>query len=301
MKKESQTALPETLSKYFSLNENNIIAFLNRKLYANQPEYFNDLFDSSYLNIPYSKIEFKDIESLFDTVEERKKGEIEYSIDPLNYTKQFINALYAIWNSRHGTICMTGNINSDLMWAHYTNNEGFLIQFNRKCFPAHYGVPKPITYVNNIKSTLDAITQNFLSFSENCLIKKKCWKYENEYRFLVTPPTLNCFVTTGRFSNENHQYERESRLIDYPKEAIIKIVLAFNFFDAINSTKLSKGSYRVIFQSKDSILKSCLLNNIIENKIATELIMMDPMKSKLKPKSINITPFEGTSYEIHWL
>jgi hypothetical protein len=34
---------PTSLSKYFSLNENNVSAFIQRKLYASMPEHFNDL------------------------------------------------------------------------------------------------------------------------------------------------------------------------------------------------------------------------------------------------------------------
>ena len=190
---------PEFICKYYSMNERNVSALLSNRLFVSSPDQLNDIFDTLFLRIEVHPSQFEIYKSLTESV--GLKIDKEQFINSLQYRIMFRNTLFAIWNSSIGIFSTTDDPLNDLMWAHYTENEGFLVQFDYKRFPDNFGKPIPISYLNNEEFQTTKSNNLFEELFINALLKKKIWNYENEYRFLVSPIKLNYFLTTGRFSN----------------------------------------------------------------------------------------------------
>jgi len=144
---------PITLSKYYSLNHNNISAFLNNSFYIAQPENFNDLFDFNPFAIDFSNFEFEDIERIF-LISERPAEFNKFMVDSKAYMNSIKNTVYLIWTQNFGVFCLTAQRDNDLMWAHYSDNNGFLIEYDYSKFPINFLGPFPINYIPE-KSKLD--------------------------------------------------------------------------------------------------------------------------------------------------
>lgn len=292
----SELKYPESLSKYFTLNENNVSAFIQRKLYASAPEFFNDLFDSFYLNLDFNELTFEMISKAFDA-NEVESGRVEFELDKERYLKKMRNTCFAIWNAHCGIICMTDNDTNDLMWAHYTNNEGFLIEFDYTQFPKSFESPCPVNYIPSNKMLKILSKDVLLSLYVNSLLKKAIWKYENEFRFIVHDSLNRSFLTSGRFSNEDHNYIKASRLIQYPSKAIKKVILGFKFFNNFLVEPTPEG--KIVDFGNKGIIHKALIDNLIENNIRTEWIHIDLSSLNLLCKTIEISKLSGTTYKLN--
>jgi hypothetical protein len=286
---------PDSLSKYYSVNENSVASFIQRQLFVSTPESFNDIFDSLYLKLDYNKITFEKISRFIEPLDlDRENADFEK--DKEKYITKFRNTLFAIWNAHCGIICMTENKTEDLMWAHYSNNEGFLVEFNYTLFPENFGSPCQINYVPLNEMLKLSNGDIFLSLYINSLLKKEIWKYENEYRFIVHDIINRSLLTSGRFSNESHDYEKESRLVKYPELAIKKVILGLKFFNNFLVDTKHK-EYTLDFSKKGLVHKS-LIDNLIENKILIEWIYIDSKNLQLESKAITISKVSGTIYKL---
>lgn len=174
---------PDTLSKYYSINECSIESIENNNFYVSQPEDFNDLFDTAYNILDFNQLYLNCILSLSPKNQEEN---IRHHWE--THKEFFINSIkkdsYRALLARFGILCTTENKLNELMWGYYNNNEGFLLEFNYKEFPKNFHGPFPINYVK----TIDKIKTNnidHLTFLLQSNIKKDIWKHENEYRFLV--------------------------------------------------------------------------------------------------------------------
>lgn len=121
---------PTTLSKYYALNNNSVLAFVNHQFYVSHPEDLNDLFDFHLDLIDFSNHEFSHVEMLFTEGQEREEARKEFQNNKTLFFEKVRNSLYGIWISLFGILCMTEDKSNDLMWAHYTNNRGFLLEFD---------------------------------------------------------------------------------------------------------------------------------------------------------------------------
>lgn len=205
---------PEFLCKYYSISERNVSAAISRKIFVSSPDLLNDLFDTLFIKIEVDKSHINIYRALMGNVDlEIDEGKFNNS---QQYRESLRNSLCAIWTSKTGILCTTDDPVNDLMWSHYTNNEEFLIQFDYNQFPINFGEPIPINYLTNEEFSEYKYPNTFLQLYVNSLLKKHEWKYENEYQFLVHPKDDKTFLTTGRFSNEDHiEYPKESRLQTY--------------------------------------------------------------------------------------
>jgi len=288
---------PTTLSKYYSLNHNNINAFFNNSFYVAQPDNFNDLFDFNLFAIDFSSFDFEDIERMFPAYNKQKALDL-FNKDPKEHLNSIKELAYKKWIEKFGILCLTESINNYLMWAHYSDNAGFLVEFDYSKFPPNSLGPFPINYVlKKHKLNLRKINV-LLGFFMESLTKKQIWDYENEYRFFFYPPNKkSVFQVTGRFSNDEFNFEKQERFISYPKEAIVKVILGFNFFgNALE--RLEEYQYRVNLQDNKSSMKIYLLNKLIKDEVTVELIGQNMDKYELIPIPIKITPINGTVFEI---
>jgi hypothetical protein len=285
---------PEYLCKYYSINERNVSAVIARKIFVSTPDLLNDLFDSLYLNIKAdtSQIDqYSDFANAFkDTFDEVRFKESE------EYREEFRINLFYYWNANTGILSMTEESTNDLMWAHYTDNEGFLLQFDYELFPDNFGKPVPISYLEPYEFSEYQVSNLFHELYVNSLLKKNIWVYENEYRFIVLPKNDQPFLTSGRFSNEAFdEHLKESRLQTYPKESVKKIILGFNFFK-----KIISDENKINFGKPGGLLKKTLYDFAHKENIDMQMLKMDTKKMVFTPVDFELKPIIGLEYEIIW-
>ena len=294
IKPSKEIIYPTTLSKYYALNKNNIHTLVNSEIYACRPEEFNDMFDSNFLLVDFRNVSFAQIMGIFTGVDLIRMRD-QYDNDPQGFMDRFRNNTYSDWNERSGISCFTTNQLNELMWAHYTMNSGYLIEYDYSLFPKNMTGPYPINYTNEL-SLIDASNVNpILAFMASSTIKKNIWEYENEFRFIIYPDSREIFETTGRFSNhDDSSRPKSSRLIKHSKGAIKKIIFGFNFF---KHESVSKELPRIIrMESENAFYKCILLNYVIENNIEVENIFWHNFN--LKNVKIEIERLDVTTYKL---
>lgn len=285
---------PEYLCKYYSLNERNISAVIAHQVFVSSADLLNDLFDTLFLRIDVYPSQIEIYKALVENA--GLPLDRDQFINSHEYRLKLRNTLFAIWNSSVGILSTTDDPLNDLMWAHYTNNEGFLVQFDYNKFPDNFGVPIPVSYLSNEKFQQTDNNNLPEKLFINALLKKKIWRYESEYRFLVFPKQENYFLTTGRFSNENYQeLNMENRLQDYPKVSIKKVMLGFNFFKS-----LIISNTRIDFRKPNGLLRKSLLDWALQEEILVELISIDYKKMILVPRRFNLKKISELEFEFEY-
>lgn len=284
--------IPSFVCKYYSINERNIAALLGQKLFVSSPDQLNDLFDTLFLRIGVDPTHASIYKDLIENVGlEFNTTEFKTST---SYREKLRNTLFAIWNSKIGILSTTDKPFDDLMWAHYTNNEGFQVQFDHTFFPENFGKPIPVSYLRNDEFAQTNYDNIALELFINSLLKKELWRYESEFRFIVFPRSENTFYTGGRFSNEYYSdYTKESRLQRYPIECIRKVLLGFNFFRdlLISNTEISFGR-------PGGLLKKDLIDFLYQNKIDVELLSIDHHRMELVPRKFELAKETELEYKI---
>lgn len=298
IKPDKEIIKPTTLSKYYALNNNNVLAFINQQFYVSQPDDLNDLFDFYLDLIDFSNHEFSHIEMLFTDGQERDNARQEFQSNKHLFLEKVRNSLYRIWISTFGILCMTEDKVNDLMWAHYTNNRGFLIEFDYDKFGSNYFGPYPINYIEKLEKLDFCKFENNLGFFMASLLKKLVWEYEKEFRFFCLPEIKNNFKVSGRFSNAEFNFDLQDRLVNYPRSAIKKVLLGFHFYSENITTSIGQYEYFLNFRSENSLLKIALLNKIIQEKIPTEVCVQDRMTFCLTSIPIEITHIDRATYKV---
>lgn len=150
---------PKTIFKYYSNDKDgyNLDALKHKYLYHNSYLSFNDPFDCN-INL----VSFERNGKLKKTHKKKKDS--------------FKNKLNNI-----GICCFTENKNSILMWSHYSDShKGYCLEFFKKeneLYPVNYIKDFARTnYYENVKDSEFHITYS----------KSIEWKYENEFRSIVT-------------------------------------------------------------------------------------------------------------------
>lgn len=290
---------PKLLSKYYAINSNNVSAFLNQEIYVSQPDQFNDKFDFNPYTLNFSSFEFRDFESILKNTNLIKEEE-DYNKDPERYKNSIRDTIFLTWIQLHGFYCVTKNKYNDLMWAHYTQNEGFLIEFDFSKFTSYHIGPLPINYIQK-KSFVNLARKydtNLLLFVEG-LTKKKIWNYEEEFRVFFLPQQKDeRFEVSGLWSNSKFDFKKVPRLIPYPKDAISKVIFGFDFFGNNVIKRLGNHHNIIDFKGENSILKASLLQKLIDDGIYTELIIQDINKYELRSNPLEIKHLTGTKFEI---
>src|SRR5690606_3915904 len=147
-----------------------------------------------------------------------------------------------------GIISLTTNALQTLMWAHYSSENGFMIELDWKesknnLKPLNPELNNyaffPIQYVDKLES-IDCFGKNFnapdIPYRNSTAIKRKDWSYENEWRLMTY--TIDYGVPNsirGPFTDIPSHHERK---LYYPKKAIKSIVLGKHFFNGSNLEKV---------------------------------------------------------------
>lgn len=265
--------VPSSLFKYYALVDYNIEATINHYFYASDRWQLNDPFDCHMGLIN------------FNNLKENERSMINESIPGTTYNKK-LNAFFGSHFKRFGIVSLSKNACDKLMWAHYTGNKGYNIEFDTQKLNIEESKGIfPINYVNKLTS----IQWNQGSSEEPFLyltnIKFRDWIYENEWRIIA-------YKQDGM--TVSLEEKSPKRNINYAIDAIKSVILGPLFFDL--KTELSDDFLLVC------PLKAKLLDFIIENNIAVKLVLNPEdrlhgeFSMDFKPSSINLQKIGENKY-----
>lgn len=236
LKIEFKEEIPNDLYKYYSSSERNFKSIINSTFFCTHPFQFNDLTDSTQFSYNFRNLTFDDYKKLYEAFIEEKELLIMYEKDKSNNFINYCNFYYSLITQKTGFICLTKNEMHNLMWAHYAGDSGFKVKFNTK------KIINSINEINNQKCLLFPINYVkhklhieankygiYLPFLIDISTKVYDWKYENEWRILITKNDM--LIPKSLISLEDDYQGKDDRFVEYNPECIEEIVLGFNFFN----------------------------------------------------------------------
>jgi hypothetical protein len=264
---------PKTLYKYYSLNEYAIDSLCHNYLFASHPDHFNDLFDCYFEIIePTNEYLFHVMNKIQDPIRNREK----FNQNEWEFRKSFKLHFRAAMFRFYGILSMTTCNKNILMWAHYSNNEGFAVEFDYSKFPFDFDGPFYINYKSGFENIiLKADPDKRLATNYMCNIKDEKWEYENEWRIIVKatePQQL--------FSPKIQRYKElggHNRKFNYPLNAIKSISLANHFFE-IDETIQRNNQILDITLNERIEKKAVILDFLYQHNIKTKIITRETRK-----------------------
>ena len=222
---------PDTFFKYYALTDYSVDALTNMYVYASHPAQLNDPFDC---DLKLAKIEdednaktllqpiYEEVERLFD---DNRQALFEFSTDcfsTLVFRKQ-------------GVLSLTDSCENMRMWALYTENTGFCVEWDinqfrfakKGPFPIHYVDAKDIRELSS--KEFDVRTMALIQTN----VKQDCWDDENEWRLLIQSPEGFDMKTFGKHAEELNQFCDHDRKFKYSIHALKSITLGMHFFKDI--------------------------------------------------------------------
>lgn len=270
---------PKTLFKYYGLSDYNIKAFIGNYFYASQQDDFNDIFDSANHSILLSNIKFEEVQEFLEMCKELHPEYDWVKIwnkNPSHIHSKMINNYWVGTFAGSGLLSMAGNSHNELMWAHYTNNMGFMVEYDYSGFDRTIFLgPIPINYCSKYEGVeFDSLKPiDGLSHIIWCTYKKDIWAYENEYRFIImksgdknVPYKLKGMLAEFNMEPAKDRYE------SYDPSCVKSITFGYNFLkgEKFTTAPHSEGRTKATVTFKPdgvSNLKSQLLDHILTKKI----------------------------------
>lgn len=282
-----QYIYPEHLYKYFALNDNSISALENEYLFAADRWLLNDPYDCHSNIIDWDefnieqKVKLSEFYKKYIAENAPKNSELFKMIDKSfknfnielkqlivqDYYPQIVSIFSSEFYKNNGIISLTTNNNNGLMWAHYSKNEGFLIEYDYSKFSYRNSRPFPINYVNeNALPQYKSETFSILMFVFQCLQKSKMWAYESEWR-IIPRKDENMKLSISGENLDSRKFSVDG--------AIKSITLGSRFFD-VNNIKVirkEKGIYWSLNEKCEKRLR--VLNKVVTSNIKTYWVV-DP-------------------------
>ncbi len=205
MKTDIAPNIPKSVFKFYPLTDYNLDAFLNHYLFISHPYHLNDLMDGNTYTL-----DMRNISNIqYDVIKQQIRQQatqiqdkaIWHQLNPESDLKriQLQNAIMASFFSYGGIVSLANqNRFNELMWSHYTNESGFMIEFDTnkliKCIlenPQNDHIKKiyfkQIEYKQNPISISCLRNQNIENINiYNATQKNIEWSYEKEWRLILT-------------------------------------------------------------------------------------------------------------------
>ncbi|MCR5445791.1 MAG: DUF2971 domain-containing protein [Bacteroidales bacterium] len=266
VKPSNREALPPTLYKYYPLNDYSIDALLHCYLYASHPYNFNDYFDCCKDIIEYD--DYDEISKIFNLESSLRNY---FSPDCLN-DKEKLKLLQELhWQfsySKKGIVCFSPIKDSILMWSHYAQNNGFVIEFDYSAFRFNHYPLFPIHYVE--KPEVFSLKKYSLEFAElmQTALKNECWSYEQEWRMIVRPtePPLEIFGIKNSMMMGGYK-----RQFIYSIKALKHIILGYRFFLVDELQVVDEKTLKVLVNPNHHDKRISILNFIISYDIPAQM------------------------------
>jgi hypothetical protein len=200
-------------------------------------------------------------------------------LSPLEIGMQIIQHLPEDEYQHIGVVCMTKNIDNVLLWALYTGDRGYCIEFLTEEFiksfehEKHHIVPIDYQDLETINFN-NYITRNpaFNAKIPLChllSVKAISWAYEDEWRIILEKDNLGKVShPLHLISAEQHDIEMTGlmkRNIGYDSNSIERIILSTLFFDKrrfLKKINISNTTKKYYF--RDNVDRKTLFNFLLE-------------------------------------
>ncbi|NOU16622.1 MAG: DUF2971 domain-containing protein [Bacteroidales bacterium] len=285
---------PNELMKYYKINKYSIESLTNGYFYASHPFQLNDPFECFRNLLDFENVSFETYKKYYCSMDQNPEERVRRLFDT-EYEKlklQFMSDLHDDVFSKMGIISLTSNPCDMLMWAHYSNHDGFLAIFDVEKLVKKFHGPFPINYKEKADK-FDINISPHLAIFYMTNIKSKSWSYEKEWR-LIAETDSNLFLP--------HQPNIENRIerqFPYSKGTLKEIVLGFNF-NKLSINKVTKKDGFVILDFKgleDADFRVTLLDFIIQNNITVSSIhLFENLEFKLIKKELELKYFDKYEY-----
>lgn len=279
---DSEKDKPPFVTNYYALNENSISALTNGYFYASHSYELNDYLDSSlillYASSPIDFTFYQNIlGELYNATELKKYFDNDCKEDSRG--RGFINLFWTTISNIFGVISLSGSINNNLMWPHYTQECGFQLKFdadelennirdkigNNEVFGLF-----PVNYTEKLAQINLSLFKNYhIPFFYLTNIKLKSWNYENEWRLIIGKKHMGVPHSKSPLDlREDYFVNTENRFAYYDTKIIKEITLGHNYINQtrFNFTKPDKDN--IIAEpkeDKDQSLNISFLDFICDN------------------------------------
>lgn len=287
--------IPKSIFKYYAISENSIDALKNGYLYATHPFLFNDSIDSSELILDFKNLtleRFIGFYKRFLIPEEFAKYDYPkmYEEDKVNNFYNMRNFFYTTFSRNLGLISLTTKPFNILMWSHYTNEKGFVIELQTKEFiddlkknnpDLNNYCFRPVQYVKDIEFIEmfdDKFSTPDVPFLYMTTVKREEWNYEDEWRLSVYKNDMGIPFSALFPGSDNYEGKNERKLF-YDKTIIKSISLGKHFFNGKNCSKVNND---LSFEISDGDFLS-FVNFLYENH-NDKLLMSGEYESQTKLK-----------------
>ena len=259
IKRHMKTAIgyfPPSVFKFYPLNDNSINAFLNHYLFLSHPYHLNDLMDIKGYAIDtrnitpeiYNKLKNQIINHTPLIVNGVDFSKLNFDIDrDYEVLRKAISDSYFCFG---GIVSMSFKDRfNELMWSHYTNETGFMVEFDTLALLKSIKFHK----LNNHFKTLDIRPINYrpnpigvscvqhpnIEYINiiNATQKKEDWEYEHEWRIIAT--SYNFLGLPKSLAVQDEKYlDVSKRRLYYDPSSIKRIFLGKKFFEVHNVEKV---------------------------------------------------------------
>ena len=294
---------PKEFFKYYSLSPNSLSALTNTYLYASHPAQLNDPFDcdKSLIDIDDDITQDFLIHDIEDIISKRKWSREEIHMFVRDY-------YYELVYKKLGIISLTTKPKNELMWAHYATSKGFCVSFDITKFTfKNYGV-FPINYLSHVETIKTSNVGIKIATAAQCTIKSENWKYEDEWRLLVSNPLGQDFKTFGDYASDLNTTKCHDRKMTYPLDAINYVILGFCFIsDFIRVAGPDPDSYyfkrcnsiNLKAQGKEDEQMSCeILDFLISNNIKTKAQIKTSTLGLYEIKELLLQKIDQDTYSV---
>lgn len=237
---------PKQLFKYYGCEDYHYKSFMGSYLYTSHPYNFNDSIDGSSLLLNFKNITKERYDKLWDEVkwEDEENNPNNYYVDRLKDFEHIRQRYYIFKTKRIGLVSLTSSPLNILMWAHYSSEKGFAIEFDTKVLidnieTSNEDIEKfsltPIQYVKKLDAidiSAKDLYQTDIPLSYITNIKRDVWKYENEWRLRIYKEAMKVPITD--FFPTLKDIEGSERSMYYPTKAIKAIFLGKYFANGNN-------------------------------------------------------------------
>lgn len=292
--------IPESLIKYYALNNNNIEAVTSSYLFASHPDQLNDKYDCSSDLLEYSALRK-------DTLIQRLVTEIKrFTLQEFNelWESEFKWVIIRAFSDserirlfmKFGIISFSTKENDILLWSYYAQNNGFAIKFNTESLPKEFIGPFYINYCPELIK-IDSTESNAplcVHYLTNA--KLNIWEHEDEWRYVT-------FNSIGHFHPEYGKSDINSRKFHYHKNSISEIILGYNFFNIKEINRLQNFDLISLKPNKGKGMNAKkvrrrLLSLIVKNQIPCSRIIRKTQDYELYNEPIVIEQISCNKFRI---
>lgn len=268
-----EIARPKTFFKYYALTENSVDALTGTYVYATHPNQFNDPLDCYEDILDFSESPEEILNTLY--------GDL-YSVF-LNFYGKGLRAytpkaFRTLFYRRTGVVSLSTSCDNIVMWANYANHSGFCVEFDIDCFPFLCYGPFPVHYVKELPSIkVGRDLQEATLLQTN--LKLDVWKYEDEWRLLVSSPLGFDFTIFDETHTEIYEsigkHDRKMRL---PLNAIKSVTLGYLFLKGNDIECVQISDYECQVLSRTENLRTRLMDFLAAAKLPVHIMTLDNEK-----------------------